>query len=151
MCDRDPVDRWSFGRLTLLGDAAHPLYPIGSNGATQAILDAVALSEALQSNSNVVEALKKYQDLRLPPTAKICIANRGNGPDHVLELAHQKCPDGFENIDDVISKEEVESVGRAYKMLAGFDIETVNKKAKESEGVAKKRGLKSPQMQNHEK
>lgn len=152
MCDRDPVDRWSFGRVTLLGDAAHPLYPIGSNGATQAILDAVALSESLQIlPHSIEEALRKYQDMRLPPTAKICMANRGNGPDHVLELAHQKCPDGFENIDDVISKEEVESVGRAYKMLAGFDIETVNARARETEGLAEKRGLKSPVLKDSEK
>lgn len=151
MCDRDPVDKWSFGRLTLLGDAAHPLYPIGSNGATQAILDAVALSAALQANKSIPEALTAYQNERLPPTAKICFANRGNGPDHVLQLAHEKCPDGFENIDDVISKEEIESVGRVYKMLAGFDIETVNKNAKATEGLAERRGLKSPVLQEHEK
>lgn len=154
MCDRDPVVRWSFGRVTMLGDAAHPLYPIGSNGASQAILDCVALSEALLQTLGkkgtealtVEEALVKYEQERLPPTAKICIANRGNGPDHVLQLAHEKAPDGFENIEDVISKVEVEEVGKVYKMLAGFDIETVNKKAKETEGIAESRGLKSPDM-----
>lgn len=135
MCDRTPVDRWSFGRLTLLGDAAHPLYPIGSNGASQAILDAVALSSALQTETDIPAALTTYQNVRLPPTAKICFANRANGPDHVLQLAHERAPDGFENIDDVIGSLELEEVGRAYKLLAGFDMESVNKKAKETEGA----------------
>ena len=71
----------------------------------------------------------------MPPTAKICFANRGNGPDHVLQLAHERAPDGFENIDDVVGAMELEEVGRAYKFLAGFDIETVNRKAKETEGT----------------
>ncbi|KAL2068168.1 hypothetical protein VTL71DRAFT_16266 [Oculimacula yallundae] len=135
MCDRTPVDRWSFGRMSLLGDAAHPLYPIGSNGASQAILDSVALASALQRKHNVPDALTEYQNERLPPTAKICFANRANGPDHVLQLAHERAPDGFENIDDVIGSLELEEVGKAYKLLAGFDMESVNKKAKETEGI----------------
>jgi hypothetical protein len=73
--------------------------------------------------------------VRLPPTAKICYANRANGPDHVLQLAHERAPDGFENIDDVIGAAELEEVGKAYKLLAGFDMETVNKKAKETEDL----------------
>jgi len=79
--------------------------------------------------------LTAYEKIRLPPTAKICFANRGNGPDHVLQLAHERAPDGFENIDDVVGAMELEEVGRAYKFLAGFDIETVNRKAKETEGT----------------
>ena len=75
-----------------------------------------------------------YQDARLPPTAKICFANRANGPDHVLQLAYERAPDGFENINDVIGATELEEVGKAYKLLAGFDMESVNKKAKETEG-----------------
>lgn len=130
MCDRDPVSPWSSGRITLLGDAAHPLYPIGSNGGTQAILDALALSEALQKTRNVLEALKDYESKRQPPTARICLANRGNGPDEVLELARQRAPDGFKNINDVVSPEEIMEVGRFYKELAGFDIETVNQRAR---------------------
>ncbi|KAG4417851.1 hypothetical protein IFR04_008988 [Cadophora malorum] len=143
MCDRTPVDRWSFGRLTLLGDAAHPLYPIGSNGASQAILDSVALSSALQQETNIPAALTWYQNERLPPTAKICFANRANGPDHVLQLAHERAPDGFENIDDVIGSVELEEVGKAYKLLAGFDMESVNKKAKETEGLWESRSMKN--------
>merc|ERR1712093_946358 len=91
MCDRDPVSQWSFGRLTLLGDAAHAMYPIGSNGASQAILDAEALAHCLQTHPNdIPAALQEYQSLRLPPTAAIVHANRGNGPDQVLQLAHER-------------------------------------------------------------
>ena len=108
---------------------------VGSNGASQAILDAVALSSALQNEQNVPKALTAYQDARLPPTAKICFANRANGPDHVLQLAHERAPDGFENINDIIGSLELEDVGRAYKFLAGFDMESVNRKAKETEGL----------------
>lgn len=100
----------------------------------------MSLTSALlkSSQENVADALTAYQDERLPPTAKICIANRGQGPDHVLQLAHDRAPDGFENINDVISMLELEEVGKAYKMLAGFDIETVNKRAKETENVWKR-------------
>jgi hypothetical protein len=94
----------------------------------------------LQSESDIPKALTKYQDERLPPTAKICFANRANGPDHVLQLAHERAPDGFENIDDVIGSMELEEVGKAYKLLAGFDMESVNKKAKETEGLWSSKG-----------
>jgi hypothetical protein len=108
---------------------------VGSNGASQAILDAVSLSSALQTHDSdaTAAALTAYQDARLPPTAKICFANRANGPDHVLQLAHERAPDGFENIADVIGAQELEEVGKAYKFLAGFDMASVNEKAKETE------------------
>ena len=150
MCDRDPVDRWSFGRFTLLGDAAHAMYPIGSNGATQAIIDADTLAsilaETMTADSNatwrergvIEQALTRYQDVRLPATARIVMANRANGPDHVLELAHQRAPDGFADVYDVIPKEELESIGAAYKAVAGFEKEAVNLKAKETEGLARR-------------
>jgi hypothetical protein len=91
-------------------------------------LDAVALSSALQNESDIPAALTANQNARLPPTAKICFANRANGPDHVLQLAHERAPDGFENIDDIIGSMELEEVGRAYKQLAGFDMESVKQK-----------------------
>lgn len=111
------------------------LSKVGSNGASQAILDAVAPSSALQNEKSIPEVLTAYQDARLPPTAKICFANRANGPDHVLQLAHERAPDGFENINDVIGTIELEEVGKACGLLAGFDMESVNKKAKETEGL----------------
>ena len=113
MSDRDPVEAWSFGRLTLMGDAAHAMYPIGSNGASQAIIDAETLAKHLSNNtSDIAGALKAYELERLPPTAKIVMANRANGPDHVLQLAEERAPDGFKNVYDVIPKEELEEIGR---------------------------------------
>jgi 2-polyprenyl-6-methoxyphenol hydroxylase-like FAD-dependent oxidoreductase len=139
MCDRDPIPQWSFGRLTLLGDAAHAMYPIGSNGATQAIIDAEALAKCISENADdLPAALQAYQDIRLPPTAKIVMANRANGPDHVLQLAHERAPDGFEHVHDVIPKEELEGIGKAYKVVAGFERDAVNKKAQDTEALAAK-------------
>lgn len=143
MSDRDPVDRWSFGRLTLLGDAAHAMYPIGSNGASQAIIDAETLAKHL-TTMDVPEALKAYEADRLPATAKIIMANRANGPDHVLQMAEERAPDGFKNIYDVIPKDELESIGSVYKKVAGFEKDSVNDKAVQTEGDAEKQGLKSP-------
>lgn len=143
MSDRDPVERWSFGRLTLLGDAAHAMYPIGSNGASQAIIDAETLAKHL-TTMDVVEALKAYETERLPATAKIIMANRANGPDHVLQLAEERAPNGFENVYDVIPKDELESIGAVYKKVAGFEKDGVNSKAVQTEGEAERLGLKSP-------
>lgn len=137
MCDREPVARWSFGRMTLLGDAAHAMYPIGSNGATQAIIDAETLARCVVENEDdLVGALKKYEEIRLPPTAKIVYANRANGPDHVLQLAEERAPEGFKSVYDVIPKEELEGVGAKYKAVAGFEMEAVNKKAAETASLA---------------
>ena len=72
------------------------------------------------------------------------MANRANGPDHVLQLAWERAPDGFKNIYDVIPKEELEGIGSGYKRIAGFEMESVNQKAKETEGMAERAGLKSP-------
>jgi flavin-dependent dehydrogenase len=148
MSDRDPIERWSFGRLTLLGDAAHAMYPIGSNGASQAIIDAETLAKHLSatttSASSVEDALKAYELERLPPTAKIVMANRANGPDHVLQLAEERAPDGFSNVYDVIPKEELESIGSIYKKVAGFEMDSVNIKARETAGDCERKGLKSP-------
>lgn len=145
MSDRDPVERWSFGRLTLLGDAAHAMYPIGSNGASQAIIDAETLTKLLSENpDDVVGALKAYEAERLPATAKIVMANRGNGPDHVLQVCEERAPDGFENVYDIVPKDELEDIGRVYKKVAGFEMESVNTKAKNTEGASERLRLKSP-------
>jgi 2-polyprenyl-6-methoxyphenol hydroxylase-like FAD-dependent oxidoreductase len=126
MVDRDPVERWSFGRVTLLGDAAHPMYPIGSNGASQAILDAEMLAESLQCTSDPMEALKRYETVRLEPTAQIVYSNRRLGPELVMQMVEERAPDGFNDLNDVISREELESIAATYKRTAGFDRETLN-------------------------
>ena len=128
MSDRDPLPQWSFGHITLLGDAAHPMYPIGSNGASQAILDAECLTESLQNNNDIEIALKEYEAIRLPATAKIVLQNRQMGPEQVMQIVEERAPDGFENLYDVISQEELESIAARYKQIAGFDKEALNKK-----------------------
>lgn len=146
MSDRDPVEQWSFGRLTLLGDAAHAMYPIGSNGASQAIIDAKVLATHLKVlTEDVSAALKAYELERLPPTAQIVMANRANGPDHVLQLAEERAPQGFADVYDVIPKEELEEIGNVYKKIAGFDMENVNAKARETREESSTLGLTSPQ------
>ena len=145
MSDRDPIEQWSFGRLTLLGDAAHAMYPIGSNGASQAIIDAETLAKHLKATtSDIAGALKAYELERLPPTAKIVMANRANGPDHVLQMAEERAPEGFKNIYDVIPKEELEAIGTMYKKVAGFEMDSVNTKAGETDGESERLQLKSP-------
>ena len=128
MSDRNPLPRWSFGHITLLGDAAHPMYPIGSNGASQAILDAECLTESLRNNNDIEAALKEYEAIRLPATAKIVLQNRQMGPEQVMQIVEERAPGGFENLYDVISQEELESIAARYKQIAGFDKEALNKK-----------------------
>ncbi|MBL8386265.1 MAG: flavin-dependent oxidoreductase [Burkholderiales bacterium] len=127
MCDRDPLPRWSFGRVTLLGDAAHPMYPIGSNGASQAILDTESLAAALTGERDVPAALARYEAERREATAKIVLANRGNGPDQVMQLAEERAPDGFRtDVYEAISRAELEEISARYKQTAGFAKAQVN-------------------------
>ena len=121
MVDRDPVERWSFGRVTLLGDAAHPMYPIGSNGASQAILDADTLAKILATIEDPIVALKRYEAERLEATSAIVRANRQNGPEQVMQIVEERAPDGFDNLADVISRSELEEIALRYKRVAGFE------------------------------
>jgi 2-polyprenyl-6-methoxyphenol hydroxylase-like FAD-dependent oxidoreductase len=129
MCDRDPLPRWSHGRITLLGDAAHPMYPVGSNGASQAILDARVLADRLKSAEHPVAALWAYEQERLPMTAEIVRLNRRGGPEGVIDAVEARAPDGFANIDEVLSFEERRAIVRGYASTAGFAREQVNKAA----------------------
>src|SRR5262245_55211816 len=130
MCDRDPLPRWSHGRVTLLGDAAHPMYPVGSNGASQAILDARCLADLLKNADHPMQALWAYEQERLPPTAQIVRMNRSGGPEGVIDAVEQRAPDGFSNIDDVLSFEERKAIVRGYASTAGFAQAQVNKPGK---------------------
>ena len=120
MVDRDPLKQWTHGRVTLLGDAAHPMYPVGSNGASQAILDAAAIASALKAYSDPGDALRSYESERLPATAKIVLANRQHGPERVLDLAEERAPGGFANIREVFAEGELEGISAHYKQIAGF-------------------------------
>ena len=127
MCDRDPLPRWSHGRVTLLGDAAHPMYPVGSNGASQAILDARALADMLVKAEHPVHALWAYDEERLPPTAQIVRMNRSGGPEGVIDAVEARAPDGFSNIDDFLTFDERKAIVRGYAATAGFAREQVNR------------------------
>jgi 2-polyprenyl-6-methoxyphenol hydroxylase-like FAD-dependent oxidoreductase len=129
MCDRDPLPRWSHGRVTLLGDAAHPMYPVGSNGASQAILDARALAQALGGGDNPQHALWLYERERLPMTADIVRQNRKGGPEGVIDAVEALAPDGFSDIEAVLPFEKRKAIVRGYAAKAGFTIEQVNKAA----------------------
>ena len=121
MVDQDPLPRWSFGRVTLLGDAAHPMVPRGSNGAGQAILDARALTAALVQNADPAAALAAYERLRLEATTRIVLTNRTNPPDAILREVFQRSNDRpFASIDDVISREELVALSEGYKRIAGY-------------------------------
>jgi 5-methylphenazine-1-carboxylate 1-monooxygenase len=117
MCDRDPLPHWTDGRVTLLGDAAHPMYPMGSNGAGQAILDATSLAGHLAGHPDPGEALLAYQAERLPITAEIVLRNRLGGPEGVIDEVERRAPDGFERLHDVMSAAEIESVLGGYALV----------------------------------
>ena len=126
MVDRDPLPSWDFGRVTLLGDAAHPMYPVGSNGASQAIIDARVLARELALQPSIERAVAAYDAARRPATAAVVRANRQVGPEQCMELVEQRAPDGFTDLDEVISQRELEEISRSYKRTAGFDPETLN-------------------------
>jgi 2-polyprenyl-6-methoxyphenol hydroxylase-like FAD-dependent oxidoreductase len=126
MVDQDPLPRWSFGRVTLLGDAAHPMVPRGSNGAGQAILDARAMTSALLDNGDVVAAFAAYERQRLEVTTRIVLTNRINPPDAILREVFQRTHDRpFASIDDVISRDELVALSEGYKQIAGYSKEVL--------------------------
>jgi len=126
MVDRDPLPSWDFGRVTLLGDAAHPMYPVGSNGASQAILDARVLARELALQPSIEEAVSAYDAARRPATAAVVLANRQVGPERCMEIVEERAPGGFTELADVISQDELIAISQAYKRTAGFDPEVLN-------------------------
>jgi 5-methylphenazine-1-carboxylate 1-monooxygenase len=126
MVDQDPLRRWSFGRVTLLGDAAHPMVPRGSNGAGQAILDARALTAALLEFPDAVAALAAYEKQRLEATTRIVLTNRSNPPDAILREVFERTRDKpFDTIEDVISRDELVALSESYKRIAGYSREAL--------------------------
>jgi 2-polyprenyl-6-methoxyphenol hydroxylase-like FAD-dependent oxidoreductase len=122
MVDKDPLPAWSFGRATLLGDAAHPMYPRGSNGAGQAILDARELATCLAGEKDVAKALKNYEAKRLTPTANVVLENRRSPPDAILREVYERSGNQpFKDIDSVISQRELKALSDRYKQVAGYD------------------------------
>ncbi len=128
LVDRDPLDRWTFGRVTLMGDAAHPMYPIGSNGASQAILDARMLTREILAHGPTNAALAAYEAERRPATTDLVMLNRRNGPEQVMQLVEERAPNGYKVVTDVLSQQELEDIAANYKRVAGFQVEALNAK-----------------------
>jgi len=128
LVDRDPIPQWTFGRTTLMGDAAHPMYPIGSNGASQAILDARVLTREILARGPTHEALAAYEAERRPATSELVMLNRRNGPEQVMQMVEERAPDGYTIVTDVLSLKELEEIAANYKRIAGFQVEGLNAK-----------------------
>lgn len=128
MVDRDPLPRWTFGPVTLLGDAAHPMYPIGSNGASQAILDSRVLAGCLRSYESPFDALRRYDTVRREATARIVLANRQLGPEEPMAVVEDRAPNGFNRLSDVITDTELAHISDRYKQLAGFAVTELNER-----------------------
>ena len=120
MADRDPLPRWTHGRVTLMGDAAHPMYPVGSNGASQAMLDARALADALATQPHPRAALWAYDQIRRPITADVVAQNRKGGPEGVIDAVEALAPAGFDDIETVLCHADREALVKGYASKAGF-------------------------------
>ena len=126
MVDKDPLDRWTFDRVTLAGDAAHPMYPRGSNGSAQGVIDARTLAEALQAADNPLDALKAYEAARIGPTANVVRTNRSSPPDVIIMKVEELVGDRpFDNLDDYVSQDELRELSERYKQIAGFSKEAL--------------------------
>src|SRR5580692_4111788 len=126
MVDRDPLPSWGRGRVTLMGDAAHPVYPIGSNGGSQAIIDARVLARELAAAASPADALARYEAERLPAVNKIILATRDMPVDAVLDMVSARAPDGFDRIEDVLSPAELAALRDAYRATSLQDVAALN-------------------------
>jgi 2-polyprenyl-6-methoxyphenol hydroxylase-like FAD-dependent oxidoreductase len=124
--DRDPIPCWSFDRVTLIGDAAHPMHPVGAQAGSQAVVDGRVLAASLMATRDPVEALRRYQDERIVAMNDMIIRNRNLGLESVLQTAEERAPFGFTHIYDVLSREELETTALNFKKAAGLDVQTVN-------------------------
>ena len=126
MVDKDPVARWTFGRITFAGDAAHPMYPRGSNGAAQGLIDARTLADLLTRGGDPVAALREYEKRRLDATSKVVRTNREHPPDFINIRVEELLGDRpYDRLDDVITQDELKALSDQYKRVAGFALEDV--------------------------
>ncbi len=129
MVDRDPLTSWTDGRVTLLGDAAHVMYPVGSNGASQAIVDARKLGRAFLDHGVGETALQAYEAEMRPATTRMVLANRTAGPDHIMQIVEERCAGVFDDIADVMSHQELADFAAGYKKTAGLAVSDLNASA----------------------
>ena len=126
MVDKDPIPRWTFGRVTFAGDAAHPMYPRGSNGAAQALIDARTLADLLARQPDAAKALAEYETRRRETTAKIVRTNREHPPDFINIRVEELTGDKpYDDLDKVITQDELRALSDNYKRIAGFAVEDV--------------------------
>ncbi len=128
MVDRDPLERWTYGRVSLMGDAAHAAYPVGSNGAGSAIIDALTIGAAFLRHGITPEALEAYEADMRPITSRVVLTNRVAEPDQILDVVEERCGGQSDRIDDVISQEELAEHAATYKAIAGYGIQSTNEK-----------------------
>jgi hypothetical protein len=126
MIDRDPVPTWRDGPVALLGDAAHAMYPTGSNGGSQAVVDARVLGAAMVAHGVTPAALAAYDERLCGPISQLVLRNRGAGPFGLLNMVDERCGGTFDDIDEVIPPGERAAFMAGYKAAAGFAIETLN-------------------------
>jgi 2-polyprenyl-6-methoxyphenol hydroxylase-like FAD-dependent oxidoreductase len=124
--DRDPLPQWSFGRVTMVGDAAHPMLPVGAQAGSQAIVDGRVLAAALARFADPAEAMRHYERERMDAMNGMILRNRRLGPETVMQLAEERAPDGFSDISAVLGADELKEAAISFKRAAGFDVETVN-------------------------
>ena len=124
--DRNPLLQWTFGRVTLMGDAAHPMRPVGSQAGTQAVVDARVLANKLAGANTPQAGLEAYQAERLPPMNAVILTNREFGPEIVMQMAEERAPSGFDNIETIIPQSELERIARDFKVTAGIEPHTLN-------------------------
>jgi 5-methylphenazine-1-carboxylate 1-monooxygenase len=128
MVDRDPLERWTFGRVTLLGDAAHPMYPQGGNGGAQAIIDAATLARLLAGETDPIAALKAYEAARLPPTSRIVLQNRSAPPNVIVDTVEQRTGgQRFDKLEDVIGQDELRTIFERYQKVAGYHVQQIGR------------------------
>jgi 2-polyprenyl-6-methoxyphenol hydroxylase-like FAD-dependent oxidoreductase len=137
MVDRDPLPYWGQGGVTLLGDAAHPMYPIGANGASQAFLDVDALSAAFVETGlrDGPAALRLYEERRLPAAARVVASNRSKGPEAVLQLARERIKGPDDDVSALVSRAEIDAITVGYQKVAGFDAATLRGRKADTGGA----------------
>lgn len=128
MVDRDPLPWWGTGRVTLVGDAAHPMYPVASNGGSLAIVDARVLAYHLATTKDAVVGLRRYEEDRRGPTTEILLASRGLGPDPIVHTVTERAPNGFTRIEDVLSEEELAAISESLRSTTNSDVRTLNER-----------------------
>ncbi|GAA3666133.1 flavin-dependent oxidoreductase [Nonomuraea antimicrobica] len=128
MVDRDPLPQWGEGRVTLLGDAAHPMYPIGSNGGSQAVLDARVLARCLATYDDPALALAAYEEERRPPTSALVLAHRALPIEETIKLVTERAPDGFTEIGEVLTEAELSAMAAAQRRISDADVRALNER-----------------------